>query len=204
MLRLQIKTELPENCALGAIMEIAKEAVLEVEGFAKIEDRIKNLVSFKAKKVRDVVTNLPSFCESVAVSRVEAKVLIKEHTCLVAYPILESGCIISKVEVEGRNILWDVICDDDSFVRLVRELESYDVDFEITYKGSYAVDGGSEITYREEEVLKIALEKGYFDFPKRIKLEELASYFNIAPSTLSEILRRGQKKILEKYFRNGI
>ena len=31
------------------------------------------------------------------------------------------------------------------------------------------------MTYREEEILKLALERGYFDFPKRIKLEELAS-----------------------------
>ncbi|WP_081423301.1 helix-turn-helix domain-containing protein [Archaeoglobus fulgidus] len=56
------------------------------------------------------------------------------------------------------------------------------------------------MTYREEEILKIALEKGYFDFPKRVKLEQLAEFFGIAPSTLSEILRRGQKKVLEKYF----
>nr|WP_244372844.1 helix-turn-helix domain-containing protein [Archaeoglobus fulgidus] len=46
----------------------------------------------------------------------------------------------------------------------------------------------------------MALEKGYFDFPKRVKLEQLAEFFGIAPSTLSEILRRGQKKVLEKYF----
>ena len=155
-----------------------------------------------AKKIGEIIGNLPSFCESVAVSRVEAKVLIKEHTCLVAYPILESGCIINKVDVEDRSILWDVICDDESFVRLIRELEEYDVDFEIIYKGG--IGGGSDITYREEEVLKIALDKGYFDFPKKVKLEELAAYFDIAPSTLSEILRRGQKKILKKYFKERI
>jgi len=194
-----MKTRLPKNCALGAIKEIAKEAVVEVEGFAKIEDRIKSLVSFKARKVRDVIDNLPSFCEGIAVSHEEAKVLIREHTCLIAYPILESGCIINRVEIEDNSILWDVICDDDSFVKLIRELESYEVDFEIVYKGTPEKD--YEITYREEEVLKIALEKGYFDFPKKIKLEELAAYFGIAPSTLSEILRRGQKKVLERYFK---
>ncbi|MDK2876499.1 MAG: hypothetical protein PWQ22_909, partial [Archaeoglobaceae archaeon] len=59
----------------------------------------------------------------------------------------------------------------------------------------------SEITFREEEVLRFALEKGYFDFPKKIRLEEIAEHFGIAGSTVSEILRRAQKKILEKYFK---
>ncbi|RLE46827.1 MAG: bacterio-opsin activator [Candidatus Methanomethylicota archaeon] len=198
MLKLQIKTKLPENCALGAIKEIVREATFEVEGFAKTDGKVKGLISLKARKVENLIKNLPSFCEGVAVSTVEAKVLIKEHTCLIAHPILESGCIITNIDIENQKILWNIVCDDESFIKLVRKLEDYGVDFEIIYKGK--PDSSSDITYREEEVLKIALKKGYFDYPKKIKLEELASLFGIAPSTLSEILRRGQKKILEKYF----
>jgi predicted DNA binding protein len=200
MLKLQIRTSLPDSCALGAIKEIAKEAILEVEGFAKAENKIKSLINLKARKVGEVIKNLPSFCEGIAVSSAEAKILIKEHTCLTVYPILESGCIITGVDFNERNIYWDIVCDDEAFVNLIRELEDYGVDFEIIYKGKPESD--SEVTFREEEVLRIALERGYFDYPKRIKLEELASFFGVAPSTLSEILRRGQKKVLEKYFKS--
>jgi len=82
---------------------------------------------------------------------------------------------------------------------MIKILEKEGVDFEIVYKGR--VNDKSNVTYREEEILKIALEKGYFDFPRKIKLEELAKHFGVAPSTLSEILRRGLKKILEMYFK---
>ncbi|MEM2070066.1 MAG: helix-turn-helix domain-containing protein [Archaeoglobaceae archaeon] len=54
------------------------------------------------------------------------------------------------------------------------------------------------MTFKEEEILKIALEKGFFEYPRKIKLEELAKQLEIAPSTLSEILRRAQKKMLKR------
>ncbi|MEM0022686.1 MAG: helix-turn-helix domain-containing protein, partial [Archaeoglobaceae archaeon] len=73
------------------------------------------------------------------------------------------------------------------------------VDFELVYKGR--PEDKESMTFREEEILRTALEKGFFDYPKRIKLEELAKIFNISPSTLSEILRRAQKKVLERYFK---
>ena len=196
MLEIQIKTKLPENCALAALNGIMENCVVRVEGFAKKEEVVKGLLRVKGKNAAEILEKLPSHCEGVPISSKEAKVLIKEHTCLVAIPILESGCVITGVDVNGSELVWSIICDDEGFLALLENLEG--VDFELIYKGKPT--DKDEITYREEEILKIALEKGYFDFPKRIKLEQLAEFFGIAPSTLSEILRRGQKKVLEKYF----
>ncbi len=198
MLEVQIKTKLPENCALGTLHEIMKNAVMKIEGLAKKDEAVKGLLRVKAEKVEKIVSNLPSYCESVTLSSKEAKVLVREHTCLVALPILESGCIITNITLEGGEIVWSVICDDESFFSLLSRLEAFEVDFDILYKGK--PNDKSEITYREEEILRMALDLGYFDFPKRIKLEELAEHVGIAASTLSEILRRGQKKVLEIYF----
>jgi len=200
MLEVQIKTKLPENCALATLNGIMKSCVVRVEGFARKEEVVKGLLKVKGKNAGEILKNLPSQCEGVPVSSKEAKVLIKEHTCLFAIPILESGCVITAVDVNDSELVWNIICDDEGFLSLLKNLEG--VDFELIYKGKPT--GKDEITYREEEILKIALEKGYFDFPKRIKLEELAKLFGIAPSTLSEILRRGQKKVLEKYFKSKV
>ena len=197
MLEVQIKTTLPDNCALGTLSEIMKNSIVKIEGLAKIDSNIKGLLRVKAEKVEEVMSNLPAYCEGITLSTKEAKVLIKEHTCLVALPILESGCVITNIDINGKELIWGIVCDDFAFSNLLRNLEN--VDFEIIYKGK--PNDKDSITYREEEILKIALEKGYFDFPKKVKLEELAKFFDIAPSTLSEILRRGQKKVLEKYFK---
>ncbi|MDG7006881.1 MAG: helix-turn-helix domain-containing protein [Nitrososphaerota archaeon] len=55
------------------------------------------------------------------------------------------------------------------------------------------------LTTRQEQILSIAFEGGYFDFPKGVGLKELASETGIKTSTLAEILRRGQRKILGEY-----
>jgi predicted DNA binding protein len=57
-----------------------------------------------------------------------------------------------------------------------------------------------ELTMRQEQITRMAYERGYFDFPRRIGLRELAKMFNISTSTLSEILRKGQRRIMMRYF----
>jgi len=56
------------------------------------------------------------------------------------------------------------------------------------------------LTSKQERVLKSALELGYYDYPKRISTEELSKVVGLAPSTISEILRRAEKRIISGYF----
>ncbi|MDG6907756.1 MAG: helix-turn-helix domain-containing protein, partial [Nitrososphaerota archaeon] len=57
------------------------------------------------------------------------------------------------------------------------------------------------LTSRQEQIVKMALEMGYFEFPKKIRLEELSQRLGISAGTLSEILRRAEKHILTMYFK---
>jgi len=59
------------------------------------------------------------------------------------------------------------------------------------------------LTSKQERVLKSALELGYYDFPKRISTEELSKALSLAPSTISEILRRAERRIISGYFRSA-
>jgi predicted DNA binding protein len=56
------------------------------------------------------------------------------------------------------------------------------------------------ITTRQQKVLRSALELGYYDYPKRISTEELASKLGIKPGTVAEILRRAEKNVITRYF----
>ena len=59
------------------------------------------------------------------------------------------------------------------------------------------------LTSKQERVLKSALELGYYDFPKRISTEELSKALNLAPSTISEILRRAERRVITGYFKSA-
>jgi len=52
----------------------------------------------------------------------------------------------------------------------------------------------------EERVLKEALEGGYYDFPKRIGIREIAKKLGVSTAYVSYTLRSGQKKAIQKYF----
>ena len=98
------------------------------------------------------------------------------------------------------SIIWTVIVD--GYQELKRLLKEF-VDNKIDVKVLKVVKAKSDatITARQEQIIKIALEAGYFDFPRRITLNQLAEKLNISSSTLAEILRRAEKNIIESYFK---
>ncbi|HJX05019.1 MAG TPA: helix-turn-helix domain-containing protein [Thermoplasmata archaeon] len=63
------------------------------------------------------------------------------------------------------------------------------------------IDDKESLTERQDKITHVAFERGYFDYPKRISLRDLAKMFDVSPSTLSEILRKGQRKIVLDYFK---
>jgi hypothetical protein len=82
---------------------------------------------------------------------------------------------------------------------LMQKLEDQKVEGQVVKISK--IKGEKDLTARQENILQIALEKGYFEFPKKITLRQLARALDISPATLSEILRRGQKGVLEEHFR---
>ena len=62
-----------------------------------------------------------------------------------------------------------------------------------------AKDGGGRrygVTEAQREALLLALDAGYFDVPRRTKLETIAGELGISTSALSTRLRRGQRSLL--------
>ncbi|ELY60494.1 bacterio-opsin activator HTH domain-containing protein [Natronococcus amylolyticus DSM 10524] len=57
-----------------------------------------------------------------------------------------------------------------------------------------------DLTPRQADVLRRALERGYFDVPRKVSAEELAEEFEISSQALSALLRRGQRTILRDAF----
>jgi len=118
--------------------------------------------------------------------------------CTVCKEVAKSKCFLSSVSVVSKDRAhWTVLGNDSSFKGLVKSLEKRGIPFEVRLQKR--LEDTDLLTTRQEQILSIAFEEGYFDFPKRIGLKELAAGTGIRTSTLAEILRRGQKKILGEY-----
>jgi predicted DNA binding protein len=60
-----------------------------------------------------------------------------------------------------------------------------------------------ELTDRQKAILSIAVSMGYFDFPRKVSLTALSKAVGVKPSTLSEILRNAERKVLEGQVATG-
>jgi predicted DNA binding protein len=118
--------------------------------------------------------------------------------CTVCKEVAKSKCFLASVGIgSGNRARWTVLGKADSFGELVESLEKKCIPVEV--KSRRTLEDSDLLTTRQEQLLSIAFERGYFDFPKKIGLEELASLVGIRASTLAEILRRGQRKIVGEY-----
>jgi predicted DNA binding protein len=119
------------------------------------------------------------------------------HRCTVCKQVAKSRCFLESVGITSKGALWTVLGNNDSFRELLRTLEKEKVPVEVKMRRN--LEDTKLLTARQEQILSIAFERGFFDFPKKIGLKELASQTGVRTSTLAEILRRGQKKILGEY-----
>jgi len=56
------------------------------------------------------------------------------------------------------------------------------------------------LTGRQKEIMATAVSHGYFQFPRKINLTELSELVGVRPSTLSEILRGAERRIMDNAF----
>ena len=164
--------------------------LIKVEGMGNYEDL------FNSIKAR------PDVCDVrfTPVDDGTALGVITTNTCAVCNTLEGTNCFLMDASVNESWITWKILTSDrESLKSVVKRLK--DQGLEIKLHRIKEVEKSGLLTEKQEQILRIALIRGYFDYPKRISLRELAALFGISISTASEILRKGQKKILMDYFK---
>ena len=95
-----------------------------------------------------------------------------------------------------RNRWRIVIAGDNSLDQLLSSLEEEGVSVKVTE--SKALVNGT-LTFDQFNIIKIAEQQGYFEFPRKISLTKLAERLDMSKSNLEEILRRAEHKITANY-----
>ncbi len=113
---------------------------------------------------------------------------------------LWAGCFLEQVKAEGDGrVQFKVLAGSEGSIPvLIKALGGLNWVVEVKQLVRYGET--SRVTPKQREMVKLALDHGYFDYPRRIDTKELAVLCDVAPSTLAEILRRAQKNILVDYF----
>jgi predicted DNA binding protein len=124
---------------------------------------------------------------------------VSSKRCTVCKQVAKSRCFLSSLVIgTGGQPHWTVLGGKDSFKELVTGLEKSKIPYHLRLLKE--LQESELLTSRQEEILSMAFDSGYFDFPKKTGLKGLALRTGVKESTLAEILRRGQRKVLNDYF----
>jgi len=84
---------------------------------------------------------------------------------------------------------------------LVKELKKYGCQILL----SHSIDEMDYmLTQRQEYALLHAYLRGYYRYPRKVSLKELAEELGMAVSTLAELLRRAEAKVIEAFVRHEV
>jgi hypothetical protein len=116
--------------------------------------------------------------------------------------ILKSDCFLRQGKSIGNGwIEWELyVKDERTLAELLKELKLTGCDISIVKKRRMKEPGA--LTKKQEAVVRTAFELGYYDFPRKITAARLAHKLGISPSTISEILQRAERNLVEIYMRN--
>ena len=99
------------------------------------------------------------------------------------------------------SVTWRVYTPDKETLRgLIDRLRQGGCKVEL--KSVKRAENEFELTTVQDKMMRAAFEKGYYDIPKKITLDELAAQSGMSKATLNIILRRGQHKLLSEHLGN--
>ena len=146
---------------------------------------------FKAFKYVREVEVLESGYMKVVVDSTEFPLaqLIHEVGAFYIYPIKFS---------EGREVCTLIFENKKELRKVLKQLP---YDWKIVRIGNINLQFDLEdLTPQQLKAVNLAIEKGYFEIPKKVNLEELSTQMKISRTTFLEHLRKAEKKILSRYF----
>lgn len=122
------------------------------------------------------------------------------NKCAACEALTGSECFLTKARgtTDGK-VRWKIITGSNSRLgNLIDRLKEFDCEVEIN--SITKIHDQEVVTRRQKEIINVALEKGYYDYPRGTTIRDLAKVFDISPSTLGEILQRGERNIIKSFF----
>jgi predicted DNA binding protein len=144
----------------------------------------------------------PDIIKLVTISEEDNRIIgsVVARPWMTCATIIRADCYLEEAVISPEGTEWTILTPNEKTLSdLIMNLEKIGCIVRLISK--HETESASFLTRRQELVLKRALELGYYDYPSRINAKELSNVLKIAPSTLSEILRRSEHKLVNFYLK---
>jgi predicted DNA binding protein len=164
------------------------EVLEQIVDFIKDDENVEDTHIVKTKRGRIlgvVATNDSTMCKIIA--DVNCFCL----TCPLASPGKPDG-----------TVDWVLAMTANSSLRkLLKKLSSHGIKAEIVRVAR--ISDGGKLTARQRRLVEHAFASGFFEYPRRTGLLELSKSMAVSSSSLGEMIRRAERKIISAYLRSA-
>jgi predicted DNA binding protein len=178
----------------------SREQVIEMLDIRFInEDNVRHLIKIPVNLIRSELVSHPFNKFNVIKINKDKKFCIIDvwkSPCSICRILRDENVYMIKARASKPAIVSYIFTCDEYTLKRIRDI------FEAN-KFEYSIEilneNNAVLTPRQEYILSLAFDLGYFDYPHRITLEELAKILDMSPSALSETLRRAIKRLIINY-----
>ena len=130
-----------------------------------------------------------------------------ESVPLITAKYVEGGVLFEQTRT-GDTVRWRVLVQDDSKVGLLYDTLSAKLGEGLSFSFEHLTEvdhwesgllSRADIRAEQREVLRSAVERGYFETPRAVTLDELAADLDIPRSTASYRLRRATAELANRF-----
>lgn len=124
---------------------------------------------------------------------------VATEKCYACKLLTGSDCFLtSAVTLPGGWTKWTLVSPVEAAAsKLIDDMRTAGFDVDVVSKTVLEKD--YVLTDRQMDVIEIAFKDGYYDQPRRTSIRRLSEKLGVSASTVSEILKRGEKKIVRRF-----
>ena len=204
MPRADLSITLPDAVWVGRLSRRHPEVTFRVLSAMPVGETGVGLVEVVGGPIPEVLAAI-SESEDVervdVLQRVEDRAVVQFETTepMLLFSVRESGAPLDlPMEIRDGEAAMEITASSDRISALGGQLDAFGLryDLERIYRSPNPPD---LLTERQRDLLTEAIDRGYYDTPRRCTLTELAEATGTAKSTVSEILHRAEGKVLKEF-----
>lgn len=204
----QATLKIKSNESLVALSESHPETEFNVLGAWPIDGKLRVLVetsTITLSSLEESLSAIPTLTDAEIRCSTDEMVLFEVST---PRPpphgaMADSGVVPSfPLRLENGWFVSDLTASREQLSAFREELEAEEIDYQLVQISGNS-SAGDALTARQQEVVELAVEHGYYDSPRHCTLSDLAERLDVNKSVVSRVLQRAEKHIITTYCSSG-
>jgi len=204
MPRATLEITIPDSVWMGELSRANPDTTFEILTVFSQSDGGVALAEITGADVDSVVAEMVGYEEVTStdvLQRTDETALVQFETSdpILLLPVRNAGTPLDlPFSVQDGRASWEVTAPRDRLSALGEQLRQFGIDFEVLAVRQ-EMETEQLLTPKQLQLIRTAVENGYYDTPRESTLTELAEAADIAKSTCSETLHRAEEKIVKEF-----